>query len=371
MKIPFGNLKGHYERHAELYNDAVKKVMESGWFILGEKSKEFEQKFSAYCGGKYGIAVASGTDAIQIALRACDIGIGDEVITVSNTCVPTVTGIELSGAKPVFVDIDPVAFTLDPAKIEERLNPRVKAIVPVHLYGQCADMDPILDIAKRHHLKVIEDCAQAHGAKYKGKLAGSLGDAAAFSFYPSKNLGAFGDAGMVMTSNGKIAEKAEKIRNYGQVDRYHHEIKGLNSRMDEIQAAILLAKLSLLDKWNKRRREIADLYIKEWKNLNFQLPESGSYNEHIYHLFVIRIQKRENIKSILEQKGIQTLIHYPIPVHLQTSHREFSNQSKWLPETERITGEILSIPLYPELSDLQVEYIASTVKDNLNRQPFE
>jgi dTDP-4-amino-4,6-dideoxygalactose transaminase len=362
IQIPFGNLKAHYEANKFPINDAISEVLKSGWFILGEKTKEFEKEFSTYCGVKHGIAVASGTEAIQIALKACDIGIGDEVITVSNTCVPTVTGIELSGAKPVFVDIDPDTFTLDPAKIEERLNPRVKAIVPVHLYGQCADMDPILDIAKRHHLKVIEDCAQAHGAKYKGKIAGSLGDAAAFSFYPSKNLGAFGDAGMVITSNGEIAEKAEKIRNYGQTDRYHHEIKGLNSRMDEIQAAILLAKLPLLDDWNKRRKEIADLYKKEWKNLNIKIPVSVSFNEHIYHLFVIRIQKREKIKFILEQKGIQTLIHYPIPVHSQVSHKEFSDQSKWLTQTEKCSKEILSIPLYPELADHQIEYIVQEVK---------
>lgn len=363
IKVPFGNLKAHYESNKAPINEGISEVLKSGWFILGERTKEFEKRFSAYCGVKHGVAVSSGTDAIHIALKACDIGVGDEVITVSNTCVPTVTGIELSGAKPIFVDIDPISFTIDPMKIEERLNPRVRAIVPVHLYGQCADMDPILDIARRHHLKVIEDCAQAHGAKYKGKPAGSFGDAAAFSFYPSKNLGAFGDAGMVVTSQEKIAVQAVKIRNYGQTDRYHHDIKGLNSRMDEIQAAILLAKLRFLDVWNKRRKTIADLYIREWKHLEIKLPVPASFNEHAYHLFVIRTRTRDNIQSLLEKKGIQTLIHYPIPVHLQNSHRECSSQAKWLHQTEKCSKEILSIPLYPELDDHQIEYIVQEVKN--------
>lgn len=362
MKIPFGNLKANYEAHKPQFDQAVSDVLKSGWYILGERAKEFEKAFAEICGATYGIGVASGTDAIQIALRACGVGPGDEVLTVSNTCVPTVAGIEGAGARPLFVDIDPESYTIDPAKLEEHWNKNVRAIVPVHLYGQCADMDPILKFAKEKNIFVIEDCAQAHGAEYKGKRAGSLGHAAAFSFYPSKNLGAFGDAGMVVTSIADIADKAEKLRNYGQVKRYYHEIKGINSRLDEIQAAVLLSKLPFLDGWNKKRKEIADFYSQAWRDQGIHIPLPKPHNRHVFHLYVIRTQNREKVQSLYEASGIQTMIHYPVPVHLQKSHSECLDQGKALPVTERLANEILSIPIYPELTDSQIEFISETGK---------
>lgn len=366
MKIPFGNLKANYEANKPQFDQAVSEVLKSGWYILGERAKEFEKAFAKFCGATFGIGVASGTDAIQIALRACGVGPGDEVLTVSNTCVPTVTGIEGAGARPLFIDIDPESYTIDPAKLEERWNKKVRAIVPVHLYGQCADMDPILKFAEEKNLFVIEDCAQAHGAEYKGKKAGSFGHAAAFSFYPSKNLGAFGDAGMVVTSSREIAAKAGKLRNYGQAKRYDHEIKGINSRLDEIQAAVLLVKLPLLDGWNRRRKEIADFYNQNWSDQGIHIPLPKPHNKHIYHLYVVRTQHRQKVQSLLEESGIQTMIHYPTPIHLQRSHREFFGQSKWLSVTETLANEILSVPIYPELTDSQIEFIAETGKKAFN-----
>ena len=258
--IPFGDLKRHYRTIRAEIDQAVSEVLQQGWYILGNRVAEFEEAFSRYCGAKHGIGVGSGTEALHLALVACDIHPGDEVITAANTCVPTVSAISFAGAVPILVDVDPSTYTLDPGRIEERITGRTRAILPVHLYGQCSDMTPILDIARRHNLRVIEDCAQAHGAMYMGRMAGTMGDAGCFSFYPTKNLGAFGDGGMVVTDDEGIADRVRKLRNYGEQERYHHTIKGFNSRLDEIQAAILLVKLPHLDYWNDRRRAIAAAY---------------------------------------------------------------------------------------------------------------
>lgn len=364
--IPFGNLKRHYELHKGLIDEAVSRVLANGWYLFGKELEGFEKRFSEYCGARYGVGVASGTEAIQIALGACGIGRGDEVLTVSNTCVPTITGIEASGAIPIFVDIDPATYTMNPSLIKERINERCKAIVVVHLYGQCTDMEPIMAIAKKYGLKVVEDCAQAHGAEYKGKKAGNLGDVAAFSFYPSKNLGALGDAGMVVTNDADVASRAQMLRNYGQKEMYVHLIKGINSRMDEFQAAILNAKLSYLDTLNERRREIAKYYIDRLRFLNVVLPLDAYGRKHVYHLFVIRVGNRDRFMEKMLIQGIQTAIHYPTPVHLQPAYAEYREQSTYLKVTEEQAGQLVSLPIYPELTDGEVEHVASSVAEVLN-----
>ncbi len=365
MQIPFGDLKRQYQNLREPIDAATREVYESGWFVLGQHVKKFEDEFARYCGAKYGVGVGSGTEALHLALLACDIRPCDEVITVSNTCVPTLSAISFAGAIPVLVDIDPKTFTINPNLIEERITSKTKAIMPVHLYGQCADMDAILTIAKKYNLFVIEDCAQAHGSMYKGKMAGTMGHVGAFSFYPSKNLGALGDGGLVLTNDESLAQKVYKLRNYGQEKRYYHSIKGFNSRLDELQAAILTTKLPYLDTWNQRRREIANLYKNAFEPLGIICPleivENLGDRFHIYHLYVIRVPQRDKFQHLLSTAGISTMIHYPVPIHLQESYQELREQSSYLPITEKTANEIVSLPIYPELTDLEVDYIINTV----------
>ncbi|WP_310429325.1 DegT/DnrJ/EryC1/StrS family aminotransferase [Chamaesiphon sp. VAR_48_metabat_135_sub] len=361
MNILFGDLKRQYLQLREQIDAATKTVYESGWFVLGEECKLFEGKFAHYCSAKYGVGVGSGTEAIHLALVAIGIESGDEVITVANTCIPTLSAITFAGGVPILVDINPETFTIDPAKIEARITPKTKAIVPVHLYGQCADMDPILEIANRHGLKVIEDCAQSHGSLYKGRVAGTMGVAGAFSFYPSKNLGAFGDAGLVLTNDAELADTISKLRNYGQEKRYHHAIKGFNSRLDELQAAILTVKLPYLDAGNQRRREIAKLYTAAFKDLDVICPQEAAGNFHTYHLYVLRVPQRDLFQQQLAEKGVATMIHYPIPIHLQKSYPECRDQGQYLEITEKFAGEIISLPLHPELTDEEVNYIIECV----------
>jgi dTDP-4-amino-4,6-dideoxygalactose transaminase len=337
--------------------------LQSGWFILGEKVAEFESTFADYCGAAFGIGVGSGTEALHLALVALGVGAGDEVITVANTCVPTISAMTFAGAHPVLVDIDPRTYTIDPARIEERITKRTKVILPVHLYGQCADMSPILDIAQRYGLKVVEDCAQAHGAKYEGQVAGSMGDAGAYSFYPSKNLGAFGDAGMVITNDTMIADRVRKLRNYGESQRYYHDTKGFNSRLDEMQAAILLAKLQRLDSDNERRREIAGMYGAALASIpEICLPIEGEGRMHAYHLYVIQVPRRTDFQEYLAINGIQTLIHYPVPIHQQVAYSECLKDSSFLVVTERLSDLIVSLPIYPELTNDQVSHVTRTVE---------
>lgn len=361
MKIPFGDLKRQYEQLREQIDTVTRDVYESGWFILGQQVQRFEANFAQYCGAKYAVGVGSGTEALHLALMACGVQPGDEVITVANTCIPTISAVSFAGAVPVFVDIDEKTFTINPTLIEERITPKTKAILPVHLYGQCADMDPILEIARRYNLAVVEDCAQAAGSQYKGRMAGTMGHAGAFSFYPSKNLGAFGDGGLVLTNDEDLSQTVVKLRNYGQEKRYYHSIKGFNSRLDELQAAILDAKLPYLDSWNERRQEIAKRYHEDFSPIGMYCPLESPDRFHTYHLYVIRVPQRDRFQKFLAEKGIATIIHYPIPVHLQESYSECRIQGKYLPLTEQLASEIVSLPLYPELTDEEVNYVIKTV----------
>ncbi len=363
MKISFGDLKRQYQNLKPIIDQATQEVYDHGWFILGNQVQSFESKFAQYCGAKYGVAVGSGTAALHLALIASGVEYGDEVITAANTCIPTLSAISLAGAVPVLVDIDEITYTINPSLISERITSKTKAIVPVHLYGQCADMSPILEIAHQYDLAVIEDCAQAHGSVYKNQMAGTMGDVGCFSFYPSKNLGAFGDGGLVLTNNPDIAEKVTKLRNYGQEERYYHSMKGFNSRLDELQAAILNAKLPYLNSWNQRRREIAQRYHQAFSTIGIVCPLEDAERFHIYHLYVIRVPQRDHFQQLLQAEGIATIIHYPIPVHLQQCYAECEWQSRFLPITEKLASEIVSLPLYPELTDGEVNYIIKKVID--------
>lgn len=365
--IPFFDLKSQYRSIAAELKSQVDATLESGWFVLGERLKRFEEEFAAYLGARYAVGVGSGTDALTLALRAAGVQDNDEVVTVPNTAIPTVSAIRDANAVPLFVDIDPESFTMDPALLEELLKKRakegksVKAIVPVHLYGQAADMDPIMDLAKEYGLVVIEDACQAHGAKYKDKTVGTIGSVGAFSFYPSKNLGAYGDGGMVVCDDEEIFEKLKLLRNYGQSDRYHSVIEGTNSRLDELQAAVLSVKLKYLDEWTKRRRELAALYDKLLDREKVQIPVEADYSRGVYHLYVIRHPRRDSLQKYLSEKGVSTLIHYPIPLHLQEAYLRLGHAPGAFPIAELAAGVILSLPIYPELSEAQVEEVASLV----------
>ncbi|OQA03887.1 MAG: dTDP-3-amino-3,6-dideoxy-alpha-D-galactopyranose transaminase [Planctomycetes bacterium ADurb.Bin401] len=344
-------------------DSAIKRVLESGWYILGEEVKGFEQEFAKYIGVDFGIGVNSGTDAISLALRAMGIGLGDEVITVSHTAVATVAAIEMTGAKAIMADVEEDFFTLDPAKIEAAITSRTKAIIPVHLYGQPADLDAILKIAKKYNLRVIEDCAQAHGAFYKNKRVGSFGDMACFSFYPTKNLGAIGDGGMVVTNNAELAQRAAMLRQYGWKQRYVSEFAGLNSRLDELQAAVLRVKLAHLDEDNSKRMRIAKMYNNQFAGMDLILPKNRKDCTHVYHLYVIRTKKRDEMLRYLKKNQIAAAIHYPLPVHLQPAYNQGQNNVNI---TENLAKEILSLPMYPQLSDSDVQIIIDAVKGFYN-----
>ncbi|TFB12831.1 DegT/DnrJ/EryC1/StrS family aminotransferase [Candidatus Marinimicrobia bacterium MT.SAG.4] len=366
MQIPFGDLKRQYLTIKEDIDEAISNVLNRGWFILGEELRTFEEEFASYCNAKYGIGVGSGTEALHLSLVACGVEPGDEVITVPNTAVPTVSAISCAGAIPAFVDIDPNTYTMDPSKLEDYLKKRsttrkAKAVIPVHLYGYPVDMDPILEIARRYGLKVIEDACQAHGAEYKNQKVGSLGDAGCFSFYPSKNLGAYGDGGMIVTNDRDLAKRIRMLRNYGQENRYHHNIKGFNSRLDEIQAAILRVKFRYLDRWNERRRQIAKIYDQATASSEIKKPIEMDYAKHVYHLYVIRTKNREEIQQDLLNNGIETIIHYPIPIHLQEAYKDLKLKESKFPHAELHAIECVSLPVYPELSDSEVQYICDVI----------
>ena len=339
--------------------EALAAVVDSGWFILGKQVEAFEREFAAYCGAAFGIGVGSGTEALHLGLLACGVEPGDEVITVAFTAVPTVTAITLAGATPVFVDVDPTTFTMDPNQVDGRITPRTKVILPVHLYGHPADLDPLLDLARRHGLRVLEDAAQAHGTHYRGRPVGSIGDLTAFSFYPTKNLGACGDGGLVTTNDPALADRLRLLRNYGQRTRYVHEIQGANSRLDEIQAAVLRVKLPQLDHWNDARRSRAELYHDVLRAV--RVPSEQPWAHHVWHLYVVLHARRDALQKYLAERGVGTLIHYPLPVHLQPAYRYLGWEPGSLPQTERLSQEILSLPLYPELPMEQVAYVAEQV----------
>jgi len=364
-RIHFVDLQREYVEIKSEIDHAISAVLDSGLFILGEEVSKFEAAFSKYIGAKYAISVNSGSDALFLALKALGIDTNSEVITVSHTFVSTVDGIVRCGAKPVFVDIEPDTYCISSAKIEEKITERTKAILPVHLYGHPANMDQILEIANRYDLSVVEDACQAHGAEYNGKKVGSIGDAGCFSFYPVKNLGAYGDGGIVTTNDGSLAERVKLLRNYGQSKKYHHDSVGINSRLDELQAAILRVKLSRLDEWNEKRRRLAELYKELLEHTDVVLPFEGTYAKHAYHLFVIRLDERDKCQRLLKKRGIQTGIHYPIPVYNQKAYTEFEN-AKDLSVTEVVCNEILSLPLYPLLTDEEVTYIGGATKDAIS-----
>ncbi|MGQ9647382.1 MAG: DegT/DnrJ/EryC1/StrS family aminotransferase [Thermodesulfobacteriota bacterium] len=362
LLIPQANPKASYIAHKEEIDSAIARVMESGRYILGQEVAAFEEEFAAYIGVRFGIGVSSGTDALHLALRACGIREGDEIITVSHTAVGTVVGIELCRAKPVFVDIDPFTFVIDPDQIERAITSRTRAIIPVHLYGHVADMKSILSIARVHQLYVIEDCAQSHGAAWGDKKSGAIGDIAAFSFYPTKNLGAFGDGGMVLTNNPELAERVRLLREYGWRQRYVSEISGLNSRLDELQAAVLRVKLKYLEQWNEDRRRKASIYTKLLESAEIVCPIEREPVRHVYHLYVIRTKKRDSLQAFLKEHGVGTLIHYPTPIHLQNAYKKLGYHKGDLPVTEKCAEEVLSLPFYPELTTEEMKQVQEQIK---------
>jgi len=363
LAVPSANPLANYLAHKEAIDAAIARVLSRGRYILGEEVAAFEQEFAQYIGVRFGIGVGSGTEALHLAMCACEIGSGDEVMTVGHTAVATVAAIELCGAKPVLIDIDPESFTMDPNQIEDAITSRTKAIIPVHLYGHPADMQTIVSIARHHRLHVIEDCAQSHGAIYQGRKTGAWGDIATFSFYPTKNLGAFGDGGIVVTDNPELAERVRLLREYGWRQRNISEIPGLNTRLDELQAAILRVKLRYLDDENSRRHKLAQLYNALLSSTDLVLPKEKGDVCHVYHQYVVRTQRRDTLKAYLKDHGVDTLIHYPVPVHLQPAYRGRLGDKGLLPYTEQVCQEILSLPMYPELSEEQVRWISQLILD--------
>lgn len=366
IRIPLVDLRAQYEPLKEEIHDAWDEILSGMRLFLGPNVQAFEGEFANFCDVQHAIGVNDGTNALHLALRALGIGEGDEVITVSHTFIATAEAILLAGAKPVFIDIDPTTYTMDPARIEAAITPRTKAILPVHLYGQMVDMDPILEIARGHNLATIEDACQAHGATYKGRKAGNIGDIGCFSFYFSKNLGAFGEGGMVTTNHPELADRVRMMRDHGSNVRYHHELLGWNARPDELQAAVLRIKLSHLDEWNELRRERAEEYKRLLTGSDMVLPEVLPGNEHVFHLFVVRTAERDQVRSILQEKGIGTGIHYPVPIHMQKPFLDYAPTPGNLPVTESIADEIISLPMYPELTNEQVVAVGEAMLSAIN-----
>ena len=366
--VPLVDLYAQYEPLKDEIWSTWDRALKSMRLFLGPNVQAFEQEFAQYCGVSHAIGVSDGTNAVHLALRAAGVGLGDEVITVSHTFIATAEAILLAGARPVFVDVCPDTYLMDTQQIEAKITPKTKAILPVHLYGQCVDMDPVLEIAKKHDLLVIEDACQAHGATYKGRKAGSLGNAAAFSFYFTKNLGAYGEAGMVTSNDPEIARKVRMIRDHGSEKRYYHEMLGLNGRLDELQAATLRVKLKHLDSWNEMRRENAEYYRKAHAGQEVIPPVEVSENRHVYHLFVIKTQARDILREHLSEHGIGTGVHYPIPIHLQECYSDMSEGKGSLPVTEQIAQEILSLPMYAELTKDQIDWVVENIKEAMEER---
>jgi dTDP-4-amino-4,6-dideoxygalactose transaminase len=360
--IPFVDLKAQYASIKGEVNAAIQGVLESCQFTLGSEVTAFEEEFASYCSTRHGIAVNTGTSALHLALLAAGIGPGDEVITVPFTFVATVAAIHYTGAKPVFVDIDPRCYTIDVKSIEQAITERTKAIIPVHLYGQTADMDAVLDIARRRRLIVIEDAAQAHGAEYKGRRAGGMGDLGCFSFYPGKNLGAYGEGGMVVTDNLEYTRKIRMLRDWGAEEKYRHVLKGYNFRMDGIQGAVLRVKLRHLDAWTEARRRSAELYDRLLEGSGIPVPDVMPYARHVHHIYAIRSRQRTVWHETLLTRGIQTGIHYPTPVHLLPAFADLGYRAGQFPHAEQAANEVLSLPLFPELTAVQCDEVISSIR---------
>jgi len=365
--IPYLDLKAQYQSLKPEFDAALTSVLESGQYVLGKEVGAFEEEFASYCQSRHAIGVNTGTSALHLALLAAGIQPGDEVITVPNTFVATVAAILYAGAKPVFVDVQPETLNMNPSLIEKAITKRTKVLLPVHLYGQCADMDPILDIAQKHGLKVIEDAAQAHGAEYKGRRAGSMGLLGCFSFYPGKNLGAFGEGGAITTQDPALAKTVKMLRDWGAEKKYHHDLKGFNYRMDAIQGAILRVKLRRLEAWTEARRALAQQYDKELQDSKVHFPGASYSRRHVYHVYAIQTQKRDDLIQFLSQQEIQTNIHYPIPVHLQKAYSDLGYRLGDFPVAESLCQSILSLPLFPELKPDQVSVVTEAVKMGLSK----
>ncbi|MEK6299789.1 MAG: DegT/DnrJ/EryC1/StrS family aminotransferase [Acidobacteriota bacterium] len=361
-EVPFLDLRESYLELKEELDAACRRVMDSGWYILGEEVKAFEREFAEYCGTRHCVGVANGLEALELILRVYGIGPGDEVIVPANTYIATWLGVSATGAAPVPVEPNGGTYNIDPGRIEASITPRTKAILPVHLYGQPAEMDAINEIGARRGLRVIEDAAQAHGARYRDRRAGSLGDAAGWSFYPTKNLGAYGDAGAVTTDDGELAERVRVLRNYGSREKYYNEDKGMNSRLDELHAALLRVRLEHLDKWNARRTRIAGMYLEGLKTADVMLPAVADGADPVWHLFVIRSKRRDELQRYLKSVGVSTLVHYPVPPHLQKAYLEMGFGEGSLPVSETIHREALSLPMGPHLSDEDVICVIEAVQ---------
>ncbi len=363
MTIPLVNLHKQYDPLKEQIFAGIEGVLDSMQLFLGENVRTLESEFSKFCEAKYGAGISDGTASLHIILRALGIGPGDEVITTANTFIATAEAIALAGAKPVFVDIDPQTYLMDVSQVRELITPNTKAILPVHLYGQMADMDPLLDLAEQYGLQVIEDACQAHGAEYKGRKAGSVGKAAAFSFYFSKNLGAYGEGGFITTNDPEVYKKVAMLRDHGSEKRYYHDLIGMNARPDEIQAVVLLAKLPHLAEWNRLRREHAHLYTDLLKDTPVITPFERPENTCVYHLYVIQAPRRDELQAWLKSKGIFTGIHYPVPIHLQKAFAHLGYREGMLPVTEKAVGSILSLPMFAELTDDEIMAVAEAIKE--------
>jgi dTDP-4-amino-4,6-dideoxygalactose transaminase len=368
--IPFLDLRAQYQSIEQEVVSAVTRALASTQWILGDEVEEFEKEFAHYSGGKFGIGVNSGTSALHLALLAAGVGPGDEVITVASTFVATTAAIDYTGARPVFVDIDPITLNIDADLVESAITERTRAILPVHLHGQPSNLDPLLDIARRHNLVVIEDAAQAHGAEYKGRRVGSIGDMGCFSFYPGKNLGACGEAGMVVTNNPEYAAKIRMLRDWGQERKYHHVLKGFNYRMEGLQGAILRVKLRYLDGWTEARRRHARCYDELLADSGILLPRESVDVRHVYHVYAVRLSRRDDIQASLLKRNIQTGIHYPIPVHLQKAYSDFGYTRGDLPVTEQAADELLSLPMFAELRGDQITTVCNVLSEEVLRCPM-
>jgi dTDP-4-amino-4,6-dideoxygalactose transaminase len=377
--VPFLDLTRQYQKIKKEILSATQRVYEKSRFILGEEVSAFEKEFSNYCGLPYGVGVGSGTDALFLALKAVGIGEGDEVVTVANSFISTALAISFTGAKPLFIDIDPKTYTMDPNRLEVLLKRekvrntgrKIKAVLPVHLYGHPAEMDSMMEIANRYDLIVIEDACQAHGARYGGKKVGSFGAMGCFSFYPTKNLGGYGDGGMVVTDHKRYAENLRLLRSYGERRKYQYILKGHNSRLDEIQAAMLRVKLKYLDQWNEERRKKAKIYTEKLSPLGVVCPSEKKGVRHVYHLYAIKTRKRESLQAFLKEKRIETLIHYPIPIPLQKAYRELGYRRRDLPLTNLWSRRILSLPFFPEMKEDEMDEVAEGIRCFMNSEQNE
>ncbi|HEY8204323.1 MAG TPA: DegT/DnrJ/EryC1/StrS family aminotransferase [Pyrinomonadaceae bacterium] len=363
LTVPFVDLKAQYRSIKTEVDAAIARVVENTSFIMGPEVRAFEAAFAEYVGARACIALNSGTAALQLALMACGIGAGDEVIVPSFTFFATAEAVSVLGATPVFVDVDPISYTVTASAIERAITPRTRAVIPVHLYGQAADLDPILEVAARHKLQVIEDAAQAHGAEYKGKRVGALGHAGCFSFYPSKNLGAYGEGGAIVTNDEELAKRLRLLRDHGSTSKYAHAIVGYNFRMEELQAAVLNVKLPHLNDWNDRRRSRAALYNETLASSDLVLPREMDYARHVYHVYAVQSERRDELQQRLTAAGIQTGVHYPIPIHLQPAYASLGYTLGRLPVTEQLAERVLSLPMYPELTNEQIDHVARAIED--------